>query len=349
MQCIAFMRATDTAVTSQANMLEALQMFRTYSGLFSHDNTCYMVSMSPGNTPAVAKHDCLNDALSSLHIKLNQRQQRRRARHHAGIALGSEHTTLHHLRLAKLSGEELRQAVHWKIGKDTSQSEDLFISDICSVSETETPDGAHLDVLGAALSSGHSQSLCQEFDTKGITLQAIDTVPGAIARCFDYQSPNIVSNPVTVVVLCESRQAKLLACSGGELLFAHLLTTPQVCHPADSSTPPSTSDHLASRYDMMELLRELRAGLHFILDRIDTSPDAITGTLLSIGCPDDELLWTLDQCARIEFQDFRKLLRPDLQDCLSSLPKDFDLGAASVAYGMALHPAVTGLAMKDAI
>lgn len=319
-------------------------MFHSCSGIYMHSHGCYLVTHLPDNAPAVTVCSDLATALQQCRFSRQPRWRFRRRHVYAGVAIGTEETCLHQLRLARMPEDELAPALHWKISKDTQQAEDRLISGICSIADADTPDGAYCDVLGASIQAARAESIRKSFDGTGVVLRAIDTVPGAIARCFGGPTDEHNAHGITVVVLCDTQQAWLLACMGGELCFAHRLTGSQLRMSEITTT-------FGLDYDTVEMHRELRAGVHYILERFGDATSSITGTVVRVGIDqadgdDERLLRVMQQSSRIETHDYRSLLKPELQACLSTLPSEYDATATSIAFGMALHPDVTEKSLR---
>jgi len=155
-------------------------------------------------------------------------------------------------------------------------------------------------------------------------------------------------NQITVVVFCENDRAWLLACVDGELGFVHPLTTTAAASTDLQTNSTVDGSLLTSNFDLVELLREIRAGLYYILERFGDTHHACVGTILTVGNDEHDLLWTLNKCTGIEFRDLQSLIRPELQRCLIQLPQGLNAGAVSIAFGMALHPATLHPAKQPA-
>lgn len=309
------------------------------TGLYEHSGRCYSVTLSSDRDPIVR---VANDLYSALNRQTGSHTR-------AAVALCFDHLQFHHLRLARLPESELVEAVRWKVSQECSLEKDAFTSDICSVVESESKGDPVCDVVAVQADNTHIDRTYKLFAAHCHTLAAVDTVPGAIARCFlGDKNPETSLNQITIVVFCENDRAWLLACVDGELGFVHPLTTPAV---ASTDSQTKTTDDgalLTSNFDLVQLLREVRAGLHYILERFGDTHHACVGTILTVGNDEHDLLWTLNKCTGIEFRDLQSLVRPDLQRCLNQLPQGLNAGAVSIAFGMALHPATLHPAKQPA-
>lgn len=309
------------------------------TGLYEHSGRCYSVTLSSDREPIVRVANDLHSALNR-HTDSHAR---------AAVALCFDHVQFHHLRLARLPDSELIEAVRWKVSQECSLDQDAFTSDICSVVESESKGDPVCDVVAVHADNTHIERTCQQFAAQSHTLAAIDTVPGAIARCFQGQENSPASvNQITVVVFCENDSAWLLACVDGELGFVHPLTTPAAANTDSQTNTTDDGALLTSNFDLVELLREVRAGLHYILERFGDTHHACVGTILTVGNAEHDLLWTLNKCTGIEFRELQSLVRPELQRCLIQLPQGLNAGAVSIAFGMALHPATLHTAKQTA-
>lgn len=260
-----------------------------------------------------------------------------RGRVPVGAALGFDEVEFHHLRLAKMPDEELQSAARWKIGKENNLHADRFNSGVCSVTETHPAGHAACEVLGVHVESERVERVRRSVERGGYMLQAIDTIPGAMTRSLS--APPVApgaEEPLFLIVAIDTTGAWLFACADGETLCVHRLAVGRKTSPGHNSLEPRCDT--LDRLDHAELVREYRAGLHFVLESGGRTGRHCIGTVLSLAEDSLGLLATLDGISGIGFVPLEEVVRPELRSFLDTLESESEQAAACVCYGMALHP-----------
>lgn len=260
-----------------------------------------------------------------------------RGRIPVGAALGFDEVEFHHLRLAKMPDEELQSAARWKIGKENNLHADRFTSGVCSVTETHPAEQEACEVLGVHVESERVEHLRQKVERGGYLLRAIDTIPGAMTRCLC--APPVAPGapePLFLIVAIDTTGAWLFACADGETLCVHRLAAGS--RTSTGPDAPLTYCDTLNRLNHAELVREYRAGLHFVLESGGRTGRRCIGTVLSLAEDPLDLLATLDGISGIGYVPLKEVVRPELRSFLETLENESEQAAACVCYGMALHP-----------